>query len=219
MLPPNTENNQNNEKKIQVVSAKLIGTYGHVQQMPPPILPEYAFIGRSNVGKSSLINMLTKRRDLAWVSHTPGKTQAINLFGIDDAWYLADLPGYGYAKVSKVARRQFSAMMTNYLKQRQNLQCVFHLIDSRIPPQTSDLDFCNWMGENGLPFVTVFTKIDDRKYQKGLHVNSFKTALAESWNELPESFLCSAVKNIGQSEILQFILKVNANFVPIALKE
>lgn len=177
---------------------------------PEPNLPEYAFIGRSNVGKSSLINMLAERKDLAKTSGTPGKTQLINFFQLQDTWYMVDLPGYGYAKVSKKQRSSFEKMITNYLSQRPNLVNTFVLIDSRIPPQKIDLDFMQWMGENQLPFAMVFTKIDklsSAALQKGLL--KYKKEMAKMWEEMPQVFITSSNSRIGRLELLNYIDSIN----------
>ncbi len=197
---------------MNITSANFIGSFVKLSQCPAPTLPEYAFIGRSNVGKSSLINMLTGRKSLAKVSVTPGKTQTINHFIINDKWYLVDLPGYGYAKVSKTQRRTWEQFIQNYLVKRDNLQCVFLLIDSRIPPQQSDLEFANWLGERLIPFVIVFTKIDDKKYQPK-NIEVFKAAMLQTWENLPEMLLTSAEKKKGKDELLDFIEEVNKKFV------
>ncbi len=156
--------------------------------------------------------MLTGRKSLAKVSVTPGKTQTINHFIINDKWYLVDLPGYGYAKVSKTQRRTWEQFIQNYLVKRDNLQCVFLLIDSRIPPQQSDLEFANWLGERLIPFVIVFTKIDDKKYQPK-NIEVFKEAMLQTWENLPEMLLTSAEKKKGKDELLDFIEEVNKKFV------
>lgn len=196
-----------------IKDAKFIGSFAKVEQCPPPIKPEYAFIGRSNVGKSSLINMLVGRRSLAWTSNTPGKTQTLNYFEVNDSWYLVDLPGYGYAKISQKQRQLWQRLIYTYLEERENLCCVFHLIDARVPPQASDLAFAQKMGEKGVPFVIVFTKIDDRKYQKGIHIEAYKTELLKNWEELPPIFITSAEHKKGRDELLQFINEVNQKFV------
>tara|TARA_R110002072_G_scaffold78309_1_gene181635 strand:- start:501 stop:1091 length:591 start_codon:yes stop_codon:yes gene_type:complete len=172
--------------------------------------PEYAFIGRSNVGKSSLINMLTGKSKLAKTSGKPGKTQLINHFLINDEWYLVDLPGYGWAKVSKVLKAQWDKMIRSYLVERKNLFNVFVLVDSRIPPQQIDLDFINWLGENGIPFSIIFTKADKQNSPKTLsNVSTFENTLKETWEELPTTFVSSAVNKVGQKEILSFISGIN----------
>lgn len=172
--------------------------------------PEYAFIGRSNVGKSSLINMLTGKSKLAKTSGKPGKTQLINHFLINDEWYLVDLPGYGWAKVSKVLKEKWDKMIRSYLLERKNLFNVFVLVDSRIPPQQIDIDFINWLGENGIPFSIIFTKADKQNSPKTLsNVTTFENTLKETWEELPDSFVSSAVNKVGQKEILSFISGIN----------
>jgi len=172
--------------------------------------PEYAFIGRSNVGKSSLINMLTGKSKLAKTSGKPGKTQLINHFLINDEWYLVDLPGYGWAKVSKVLKEKWDKMIRSYLLERKNLFNVFVLVDSRIPPQQIDIDFINWLGENGIPFSIIFTKADKQNSPKTLsNVSTFENTLKETWEELPATFVSSAVNKVGQKEILSFISGIN----------
>lgn len=196
---------------MNIISANFIGSFVKLSQCPAPTLPEYAFIGRSNVGKSSLINMLTGRKALAKVSVTPGKTQTINHFLINNQWYLVDLPGYGYAKVSKTQRKAWEQFIQNYLVKRDNLQCVFLLIDSRIPPQQSDLEFANWLGERLIPFVIVFTKIDDKKFTPK-NIEVFKTAMLQTWETLPQMLMTSAEKKKGKEEMLNFIEAINAKF-------
>ena len=193
--------------------ANFLGSFTTLAQCPPPAKPEYAFIGRSNVGKSSLINMLTGRNSLAHVSHTPGKTQTLNFYHINESWYLVDLPGYGFAKVSKTKRQEFEQMLRRYLQKRDNLQCVFLLVDSRIPPQQSDLDFANWLGEMMIPFVFVFTKTDDRAF-KPVNIDNFKQALLETWNEMPQYFITSSRRTTGKAELLSFINGLNKQFAP-----
>ena len=168
--------------------------------------PEFAFIGRSNVGKSSLINMLTGRKSLAKTSTTPGKTRLINHFLIEDNWYLVDLPGYGYAKVSKKDRERFGLLIEEYILKRESLVCVFVLIDSRLKPQKIDLEFITWLGEKQVPFNIVFTK-SDKINKKVLHNNlkAFEESLFENWEELPTRILSSSVTKVGREEILKFI--------------
>ncbi|MGB0932154.1 MAG: ribosome biogenesis GTP-binding protein YihA/YsxC [Chitinophagales bacterium] len=194
-----------------VNTAEFVGCFVSTTACPKPILPEYAFIGRSNVGKSSLINMLTERNKLAKVSNTPGKTQTINHFIINDNWYLVDLPGYGYAKRSKAQRKKWEQFIRNYLQKRSNLQCVCLLIDSRIPPQKVDLEFADWLGEMMIPFVIMFTKTDDRKY-KPENIEVFREKFLETWHDMPQHFLTSAKKKIGRDEVLGFIDEVNGRF-------
>lgn len=179
-------------------------------ECPDPNMPEYAFIGRSNVGKSSLINMLAERKDLAKTSGTPGKTQLINVFQMQESWYLTDLPGYGYARVSKTKRGQFEKMITNYLTQRTNLVNTFVLIDSRIPPQKIDLEFMEWLGENQIPFAMIFTKIDkisSAALQKNLL--NYKKEMLKTWESMPQVFTSSATGKIGRLEILNYITGLN----------
>lgn len=187
------------------------GSFTSDAQCPKPDKPEYAFIGRSNVGKSSLINMLTGRSALAHVSHTPGKTQSLNYYLINGDWYLVDLPGYGYAQVSKSRRDNWEQMMRRYLMKRENLQCVFLLIDARIPPQESDLAFANWMGMEQIPFVFVFTKTDDKKYNTS-NIKTFEKSVMETWAQMPQYFLSSSRKGLGRDEILNFIEQINNQF-------
>ena len=181
------------------------------RKCPSPTLPEYAFIGRSNVGKSSLINMLTNNRSLAKTSSKPGKTQTINHFLIDKSWYLVDLPGYGYAGVSKTQREKWVVMIDQYLTQRENMQLVFVLIDSRLEPQNNDINFINKLGENGVPFALVFTKTDkisNAKVQR--NVQLFKNKMLETWEEIPPYFLTSAETGKGREELCDYICELNA---------
>jgi len=191
---------------VKIKQAKFMGSFPKVEICPTTKLPEFAFIGRSNVGKSSLINMLCGRRTLAKTSSTPGKTQAINIFEINGNWQLADLPGYGYAKISKAIRETFSFMIKNYLKQRVNLFCAFILIDIRIEPQEVDLEMINWMGENEVPFYIIFTKSDKLKVAElQNNIDRFKSKMLESWTELPYMFASSSKSYLGQEEILNFV--------------
>lgn len=177
-----------------------------IEQCPALEMKEYAFIGRSNVGKSSLINMLTGRASLAKVSSTPGKTRLINHFIINDQWALVDLPGYGYAKTSKKTREGFQQLITDYVLGREEMHCLFVLIDSRLDPQRVDLDFLEMLGENGVPFAIIFTKADKlSSAQLGRSVGKFKQTLLEQWEELPEMFISSSEKSTGRDEILNFI--------------
>ena len=173
---------------------------------------EFAFIGRSNVGKSSLINLITGRNDLALTSGKPGKTQTINYFLINREWYLVDLPGYGYAQTSKANRRKWEIMIQGYLMRREPLVCTFVLIDAYIPPQKIDIEFINWMGEKGLPFVIVYTKTDRLSSVKlNENIARIREALLEHWNALPREFISSAAKRTGQQELLDFIGEVRKN--------
>lgn len=213
ILPPNhkplTEPANNNNQIVKY--ANFVGSFTALTQCPKPDKPEYAFIGRSNVGKSSLINMLTARTSLARVSHTPGKTRTLNFYHINQTWYLVDLPGYGYAQVSKTKRVEFENMLRRYLQKRDNLQCVFLLIDARISPQKSDLEFANWLGEMLIPFVIVFTKTDDKAFKQD-NIEIFKKAILETWNEMPTYFITSSRKIKGRDELLAFIDKYNKQF-------
>ena len=184
------------------------------EKCPQPDKPEYAFIGRSNVGKSSLINMLLGRKNLAKTSSTPGKTRLINHFVVNEEWYLVDLPGYGYARISKEEREKWEGMIRSYLMRRESLVNTFILIDSRIEPKESDIDFINWFGEEQLPFIIIFTKADKLKpVALASNVAAFKAKLSESWDELPKSFISSAEKGLGRDEILGFIEKSNKNYL------
>ena len=179
-----------------------------VHKCPTPDRPEYAFIGRSNVGKSSLINMITNHKKLAKTSSRPGKTQLINHFAINDDWYLVDLPGYGYAKISKTERDKFQAYIIDYIEKRENLYCLFVLIDSRLAPQKIDIEFITWLGEKRVPFAIVFTKTDKLgKNQLASNVAHYKRELKKEWGELPDVFLSSSETGLGKKEILDFISK------------
>lgn len=195
---------------MQIKSAEFVKSSEKWQNCPDPILPEYAFIGRSNVGKSSLINAMMNRKDLAKTSQTPGKTQLINTFIVNENWYLTDLPGYGYAKVSKSTRKDFEKLITNYILNRKNLVNLFVLVDSRHSPQKIDLEFMEWCGESGVPFSIVFTKADKMKPNALKdNVETYKTELLETWEEVPEMYVTSAEKKEGGEEILKFIGKTN----------
>lgn len=187
-------------------SPQFIGSYPSVAQQPKTGLPEFAFVGRSNVGKSSLINYLTNVGNLARVSKTPGRTQMLNYFMVDSRWYLVDLPGFGYAKVPKAIRSGFQKMITDYLAKSETLQCVFLLIDARIEPQQNDLDFTDWLGENEIPFVLVFTKADGYpggKYKA--NIEAFKRAMLKHWDEVPRVFITSVKSKLGRDEIVGFV--------------
>ena len=181
------------------------------RKAPPPSLPEYAFIGRSNVGKSSLINMLANNKSIAKISSKPGKTQTINHFLVNNAWYLVDLPGYGYAKISKTMREKWVKMICDYLVLRENLQVIFVLIDARLEPQKKDLEFINSLGESQIPFVLIFTKSDKLSALRvSQNVEAFKRALLATWEELPPIFVSSAITGQGRAEILEFIAATNS---------
>jgi len=197
-----------------IKSAEFICSNTQMSKLPPAVLPEYAFIGRSNVGKSSLINMLAGKKGLAKTSQTPGKTQLINHFLINENWYIVDLPGYGYARVSKSKKADWDKFIHTYLDKRESLQCVMVLIDSRLEPQKIDLEFCNWLGEKGLSFVLVFTKADKQSAVKtDQHVALFKKILLASFDEFPPYFITSAENRLGRDEVLNFINDVNQNFI------
>jgi GTP-binding protein len=192
------------------IKAEFVKSASTIINCPPPNHPEYAFIGRSNVGKSSLINMITGQKRLAKTSSTPGKTQLINHFLIEDRWFLVDLPGYGFAKVPLKEKAKWEKMTWDYLEQRENLLYVFVLIDSRISPQLIDLEFIHKLGERSIPFKLVFTKWDKVKPLKGQkNVTDFKMALAERWEILPEHYISSAEKGLGRIELLQLIDEIN----------
>ncbi len=203
-----------------VKSAEFVCSNTQVDKLPDPNLPEYAFIGRSNVGKSSLINALTSRKGLAKTSQKPGKTQLINHFVINNNWYLVDLPGYGYAQTSKKNRADWEKFIRRYLLNRENLQCIFVLVDSRLEPQKIDLDFCCWLGENGLPFMLVFTKADKQSGVKSdQNVAKFKRALLKWFEEIPTRFITSSETRLGVEDILIKIDEINANFVAPVIDE
>lgn len=192
--------------------AKFIGAFPKTDDCPKTEFAEFAFIGRSNVGKSSLINLITNRKELAKVSKTPGKTQTINFFLIDESWHLVDLPGYGYAKVSKSSREVFSKMIKYYITNREQLLNVFVLIDSTISPQKIDLEFINWLGEIHVPFSIIFTKSDkDKALAIQKNIKAFKNKMLETWFELPNMILTSSEKNRGSKEIMQYIKTCLAN--------
>lgn len=200
-----------------IKSAEYLISNTDWQKCPKPDLPEYAFIGRSNVGKSSLINMLTNHDKLAKTSGTPGKTQLINHFIINNAWYLVDLPGYGFAKASQSSRRRWEQMIENYLRKRENLAHVFVLIDSRLSPQKIDLEFVNQLGGWQIPFNLVFTKADkNTQAETSRNVKAFLNKLRESWEFLPAHFITSTVKKTGRDAILELIEELNAQFRAIA---
>jgi len=195
---------------MKITSAEFICSNTRVDLCPKEQIPEYAFIGRSNVGKSSLINMLVERKKLAKTSSTPGKTRLINHFKINNEWFLCDLPGYGYAKVSKKERETFGKMIEKYATQRSNLVCFFVLIDARHPPQQIDLDFIEWLGDSELPFVIALTKVDKiNQTGKSKNLGLLKIKLSEMWEELPLIFETSAEKGTGKEEVMDFIENTN----------
>ena len=195
---------------MQIKSAEFVISNQDVSKCPNTHLPEYAFIGRSNVGKSSLINMLTQRKSLAKTSGRPGKTQLINHFIINKNWFLVDLPGYGYARVSKKAKKTFQKFITAYFEKRKQLVSAFVLVDIRHEPQPIDLDFMTWLGEHMIPFSIIFTKADKLK-PKAIerNVEAYETILLETWEEMPNYFITSASKGIGRDELLDYIDSIN----------
>ncbi|MEY3679102.1 MAG: hypothetical protein RI924_1243 [Bacteroidota bacterium] len=197
-----------------IKNAAFVCSNTRTDKLPPPVRPEYAFIGRSNVGKSSLINMLLNHKGLAKTSQKPGKTQLINHFIVNDDWYLVDLPGYGYARTSKSNRTEWERFIRYYLKNRESLQCVFVLIDSRLEPQKVDLDFCSWLGEEGIPFLLVFTKSDKQSAVKtDQNVAKFRKELLKYFEEVPQIFITSAENKLGREAVLGLISELNKQFV------
>ena len=197
---------------MEIKSAEFVMSNSDVSKCPKNTIPEFAFIGRSNVGKSSLINMLTSRKSLAKTSGRPGKTQLINHFIINKNWYLVDLPGYGYAKVSKSAKKTFQKFITQYFSLREQLVSAFVLVDIRHKPQPIDLEFMQWLGENGIPFSIIFTKADKLK-PKAIenHVADYKAIMLEVWEEMPNYFITSSSKDIGKEAVLEYIHTLNKN--------
>ena len=195
---------------MKIKSAEFVISNQDVNKCPNNNIPEYAFIGRSNIGKSSLINMLTDRKSLAKTSGRPGKTQLINHFIINKNWYLVDLPGYGYAKVSKSSKKIFQKFITAYFEQRKQLVSAFVLVDIRHEPQPIDLKFMEWLGENFIPFSIVFTKADKLK-PKAIenHIEDYKTILLKTWIDMPNYFITSSSKDIGKDELLNYIENTN----------
>lgn len=195
---------------MKISKVEFVKSSSQLDQCPPPDKQEYAFVGRSNVGKSSLINMLTGRKKIALTSGNPGKTRLINHFEVNNEWYLVDLPGYGYAKVSKKERENFDQIIRSYLTNRPGLTCLFLLIDSRHAPLDPDIEFINWLGEKGVPFVIVFTKADKlSKTELEPTIYRYKEFLLNQWEELPETFVTSSTNNMGQEEIIDFIGRTN----------
>src|SRR6056297_1490351 len=195
---------------MKIKSAEFVVSNTRVDKCPDSKLPEYAFIGRSNVGKSSLINMLTDRKTLAKTSAKPGKTQLINHFLINKNWHLVDLPGYGYAKVSKSTKRTFQKFITAYFDKRKQMICAFVLIDSRHEPQPIDMEFMQWLGEHQVPFCIIFTKADKLKPKMlEKNINNYQNKMLEIWEEMPEFFVSSATSKLGQDEILDYIDAIN----------
>jgi GTP-binding protein len=201
---------------MQINKAVFKQSASSLHGCPKAGLQEYAFIGRSNVGKSSLINMLCNNNKLAKVSATPGKTQLINHFTINDSWFLVDLPGYGFAKTSKGKRDLFATIIYDYCKKRESLVCLFVLIDSRLPLQKIDLEFLLWCGEHGIPFSIIYTKADkNSKSELSRNIQAIEKELSKHWEELPNSFITSAESGMGKEDVLDFIdfqIKENTGF-------
>ena len=197
---------------MHIKSAEFTMSNSDVAKCPKDRLPEYAFIGRSNVGKSSLINMLMLRKNLAKTSGRPGKTQLINHFLINKNWYLVDLPGYGYARVSKSSKKTFQKFITNYFEKREQMVLAFVLIDSRHEPQPIDMEFMEWMGETGIPFNIIFTKADKEK-PKALErkIAAYSEKMLETWDEMPPYFITSASDSTGRDEVLNYIDELNTS--------
>ena len=201
---------------MKIKTAKFVISNTDYKMCPAPKMAEYAFIGRSNVGKSSLINALVNQKNLAKISGRPGKTQLINHFIIDKEWYLVDLPGFGFAKISKSKRAEFHDMISEYLMNRNNLMCLFVLIDSRHKPQSIDQEFMQWLAEKEIPFVMVFTKTDKLgKISLTKNIGTYKVEMLKSWEELPQIFITSAEKKTGTKEITTFIESLNPQFKEI----
>ncbi len=197
---------------MEIKQANFVTSSSKLDQCPDSKLPEFAFIGRSNVGKSSLINMLTNRNKLAMTSSTPGKTRTINHFVINNEWHLVDLPGYGYAQASKSLRRTFGLLIEKYVLNREQLTNLFVLIDSRLEPQKIDIAFIDWLGENQIPFAIVFTKTDKVKQNiVAKNLNLFKERLLSEWAELPPIFLTSSEKKRGKEDLLNYIEQIMLN--------
>ncbi|MEX1239427.1 MAG: ribosome biogenesis GTP-binding protein YihA/YsxC [Cyclobacteriaceae bacterium] len=196
---------------MEIKQAEFVSSHAEVKKCPPPEKPEFAFIGRSNVGKSSLLNMLTNRKKLAKTSNKPGKTQTINHFIINNAWYLVDLPGYGYASASKEKRAGFGKIIENYVLKRENLNCLFILLDVRLEPQKIDLEFMHWAGEREIPLCLLLTKSDKlTKNQLKRNVGVYESTLQRIWEVLPAMVVTSSVTQQGKQEVLSFIEKALA---------
>jgi GTP-binding protein len=199
---------------MQIKTAEFVVSNQEVAKCPTNKLPEYAFIGRSNVGKSSLINMLTNQKNLAKTSGRPGKTQLINHFLINKEWFLVDLPGYGYARVSKSAKKTFQRFITAYFKERKQLISAFVLVDIRHAPQTVDLAFMQWLGEHGIPFSIIFTKADKlRPKTIEDHIDTYKSILLETWEEFPNYFITSSTNYTGKDALLNYIYTINEDLI------
>lgn len=195
---------------MEIKEARFVVSNTDVEKCPPASKPEYAFIGRSNVGKSSLINMLTRKKSLAKTSGSPGKTRLINHFEIDGEWYLVDLPGYGYAKIAKTERKKWEKLIRDYILLRKNLICLFVLVDSRHEPQKSDLEFMEWLGVSQVPFAMIFTKADKLKPEVlTQNLKKYEQKMLETWESMPVVFTSSSETGHGREEILKYINALN----------
>ena len=195
---------------MEITSAEFVISNTDVKKCPTGVFPEYAFIGRSNVGKSSLINMLTARKGLAMTSATPGKTMLINHFLINQSWYLVDLPGYGYARRGQKGKDQIRTIIEDYILEREQMTNLFVLIDSRLEPQKIDLEFMEWLGENGVPFVMIFTKADKLSATQRLKcIDDYHKVMLETWETTPMAFMTSSEKRLGREEVLDYIDELN----------
>jgi GTP-binding protein len=196
---------------MDIKSAEFVSSYVSYKDCPKDQMPEYAFVGRSNVGKSSLINMLMEKKKLAKTSQSPGKTQLINQFLINKNWSLVDLPGYGFAKVSKSMRKDFNKLINDYAQKRESLMCIFVLLDARHDPQKNDLGFMRWLGENQVPFAMVFTKADKLSSSAvSKNIKNYKKEMLKEWESLPDIFITSAEQKLGRVEILDYIDRINS---------
>lgn len=201
-----------NMSKRLFQEVEFIGSYDRVEDCPSQEMPCYAFVGRSNVGKSSLINLLTDRKKLARISKQPGKTQMINFFNIDNSWYLVDLPGYGYAKESKKMRAKWNKMVRSFLLEAPNLMTSFVLVDSNVPPQEHDLSFMSWLGEHDISFGLIYTKVDRHRKEhiRTNKIEAIQQAILKSWSDLPPQFAVSAVSGEGREQLLDYITQLNS---------
>lgn len=205
-------NEEIKDRKMEISSAEFVISNTDVRKCPAGVFPEYAFIGRSNVGKSSLINMLTARKGLAMTSATPGKTMLINHFLINKSWYIVDLPGYGYARRGQKGKDQIRTIIEDYILEREQMTNLFVLVDSRLEPQKIDLEFMEWLGENGVPFSIIFTKADKLKGGRlKMNIHSYLRELSKQWEELPPYFVSSSEDRTGRKEILDYIENINRN--------
>jgi GTP-binding protein len=203
-------------RAIEYLDIQYTGSFPRNEDCPKPKYPEFALIGRSNVGKSSLINYLAGRKQIAHTSSRPGKTQSLNFYWVEQSWYIVDLPGYGYAKVSKTERKRWEQMIRNYLVLRPSLHTVLQLIDVSVPPQQSDLEFSNWLGEMQVPFIIIYTKADKiAKTKRQGMIKAFEEKMLESWEQMPPAFVSSANKRFGGDEILTYLRELVAETPPL----